>query len=152
MWKTGAEADARKLQFPINIQYLLSRYRFMTHVCATVSMHDPARGGWVGCGVEWISLDQRRQNIKYYKLRSVLLKSHGSKLYSHKKRPWDVMTDTKEQQKYKITAHSHSMQIGPLIISQSVMVLWLLGSLIELTNYSPGYPRMPWPGVCQLWQ
>ena len=55
-WGGGKMSENReickKFSNQINIQYLQSRYRFMTHVCATHSFHDPVRGGWVGCGVE----------------------------------------------------------------------------------------------------
>ena len=52
-WGGGKMSEKReilkKISIPINIQYL-QRYRFMTHVCATVSMIKSEEGGW---GVGW---------------------------------------------------------------------------------------------------
>ena len=54
-WGGGKMSEKReickKFSNQINIQYLQSRYRCMTHVCATVSMNQPEEVG-VGCGVE----------------------------------------------------------------------------------------------------
>ena len=53
-WGGGKMSEKReilkKISITINIQYLQSRDRFMTHICATVSMIQQEEGGW---GVGW---------------------------------------------------------------------------------------------------
>ena len=64
-WGGGKMSEKReilkKISITIDIQYLQSRYRCMTHVCATVSMNQQEEGGWAWGGVNLI----RSATLKY---------------------------------------------------------------------------------------